>query len=775
MEGRLSFWSEFNRGSVLWLGDWGAGWLVLFALLSAVVLAATWLDLRELAGPRRLSLLVLRALALGTAVFVLLEPALELKHVTVVPNHIAVLVDASTSQTLPAAGNESRAERTRDALSALQRTIQHAEGEHRFDVVTLQLGEPVDPDDSAELVFDEPNTEILERIDAWRETLEADDIGGIVLLSDGIDNGALGDRVRRGEELDTMSLRILESLDTPIHTFASAEAGNLNDIAVRRVLRDDFAFVRNAVSVTADLRVLGRSGENITVTLYREGEPLQTRQVAITDDNADVRVDFEFVPQTIGKEIYHVESPVLDGEALASNNRSFFVLNVIRDQIRVLQVVGRPSWDVRFMRQFLQGNPNVDLISFFILRTNDDLRRTSNTELSLIPFPTEELFEEQLGSFDLVIFQNFNYGPYNMASYLPRVARYVEDGGGLLMTGGELSFASGGYSGTDVADVLPVTLPPSGSGAIDYDAFRPELTEAGVRHPVTRLIFDRVENNSLWQTLPEMNGTNVVTGLAPGATALATHPTRSAGGEPMPVIAVREVGEGRSMAVTVDNTWRWTFDGLRAGVEGDPFASFYNSAIRWLIRDPELNLVQVELPDEVVSPGEPLSGTVRVLRADYSPHAGAEGSLRVWYRPLDALADGPGEIISETPFTSDDQGRYTFTVPLAEEGAYRVDALVRNDEDEPMSDDEVALCVRDMLELRDIEARPELLRALSDATGGQHVTKASQLDDLTFRAPRVEAVDRRVVVELWNAPWLLLLVALLLGGEWLLRRRWGRL
>ena len=137
---------------------------------------------------------------------------------------------------------------------------------------------------------------------------------------------------------------------------------------------------------------------------------------------------------------------MLEGEAIAENNARAFLLKVIRDKIRVLQVTGRPSWDERFLRGLLKHDPNVDLVSFFILRTPTDVELVPSDELSLIPFPTEELFQEQLRSFDVVFLQNFNYGPYGIGAYLGEISDYVEEGGGLAMIGGDLSFTSGGYA-----------------------------------------------------------------------------------------------------------------------------------------------------------------------------------------------------------------------------------------------------------------------------------------------------------------------------------------
>src|SRR5207302_2660555 len=144
------------------------------------------------------------------------------------------------------------------------------------------------------------------------------------------------------------------------------------------------------------------------------------------------------------------------------NNSRAFVLKLIRAPASALLVVGRPSWDVRFLRQLLKRDPNVDLISFFILRTPGDDPHSSQDELSLIPFPTQEIFQEQLKTFDVVVFQNFNHRPYRMSQYLDGIATYVREGGAFAMIGGDQSFSAGDYAGTPIEVVHPVTLLPFG-------------------------------------------------------------------------------------------------------------------------------------------------------------------------------------------------------------------------------------------------------------------------------------------------------------------------
>lgn len=564
---------QYNEWSLLFLGGWGPGVLTLLVLLGLMVLGLSWYDLRDMQPHRRWTLITLRVLVYLIAVALLLEPALELKNVTKVKNHIAILVDTSLSQSLKVAdGQTKRIERAtayvRDELKSLLTT---PNDDHIFDLYTFdseltptnysEVARGLDPQGDA--------THILEAIEEVTNRTGRRDLGGFVVISDGIDSGLLGGRVRRGELVDRETTAFLERLGVPIHTLATASSEGLKDLSVEAVKYDDFAFVRNSISIDVTLRVVGFEPRRIPVVLKREGQLLQTREVEVGPDKTAYQVTFEFVPQQIGKEIYTVSTPHYEHEALTENNRKDFVLKVIRDKIRALQVVGRPSWDERFLRQLLKQNPNVDLISFFILRTGENAQVVPTSELSLIPFPTRELFEEELGSFDIVIFQNFNFRPYGMSQYLRRIAQYVRDGGGFVMVGGELSFTSGGYAGTPLADILPVMLSPPGnrSTLLNEQEYNLELTDAGMRHPITQLAFEPALNRELWAKLPPLEGTNAVLGAKPGATVLGHHPRLRSNGSPLPVVTVGEAQKGRVMAVTTDTTWKWSFHNF--GLGGD--------------------------------------------------------------------------------------------------------------------------------------------------------------------------------------------------------------
>ncbi|HEY1101374.1 MAG TPA: glutamine amidotransferase, partial [Myxococcota bacterium] len=486
------------------------------------------------------------------------------------------------------------------------------------------------------------------------------------------------------------------------------------------------------------------------------------------------RAKFTFTPQRAGKRLYTVQAPVLDGEAIAENNRLDFTVKLIRDRIRVLQVAGRPSWDERFVRRLLKENPSVDLISFFILRSTTDISGANNNELSLIPFPTRELFTEQLSTFDVVIFQDFNYRPYNMGVYLQNVADYVKGGGGFLMMGGDLGFSEGDYEGTPLAEVLPVTLRP-GHGHLDTEDFTPVLTDVGRRHPITDVAGMVASTTNPFAQLPPLQGVNLVAGLAPGATALLTHPFANGDdGRPQPVISVRDVEKGRSVAVTTDTTWHWSLPqvGLGGG-RGDAHRKLLANTLRWLIRDPELSRVKLGIDADArgIEPGATVTAIVRAQDALYQAEAGA--AVKLSLIPLDADARGDGTPPAAIdPLTTGADGSARASLHPDRPGAWKVKVEVDKDGQLVGVDEDVFVVRTASLERLHAEARPDLLRSLAVASGGRAVD-VDNVTGLPFVDHARVRVHRQKTEPLWNTATALLVIVGLAAVEWWWRRRRG--
>ena len=738
--------------------------VLLLAAGLAVVLSALSLWRQRRRG-RGLALLALRILAISACLAVACQPRLEYGQVSVVPNYVAVLVDASRSMGVaPPDRGPTRAERAAALLVKAQATFAAWEsGGHKLEL--YGFGEGLEA--ASRLSPPAPKAEatrIGEALSELRTRFSGRDLGAVILVSDGIDTGRIG----RGP-LDSDTRKTLAALAAPVHTVLVGES-ELRDLSVAAVLADDFAFVRTPVKLEAILRHNGLGGRVVEVSLLRDGRVIAAKPARLRKDAPQEKVVFDFTADHPGNHVFEIRTPVLAGEALDSNNRQVFTLNVIRDRVRVLHVCGRPSWNERFLRSLLRLDPNVDLVSFFILRTDTDDMPLGANELSLIPFPYQEIFDQQLKSFDLLIFDNFNFKPYWVEPYLPGVRAYVEAGGALAMIGGDLSFASGQYGDSQLQTVLPVDLggiAAEGADAWTTDSFRPRLTPEGRTHPVTSLHLDERANAVRWASLPPLVGINRVARLRPGARSLLVHPShKSADGKPAPVLATAEVGKGRSLALLTDSAWSWGFGAAGAGDDGRAFQRFWEGAMRWLVRDPALTLLRLDLDKGEYRRGQSVALRTRTLRSDFSPAPNVEVALEV--RPGDLTA-GDQPVRAFKVATGPDGEGHAMLDGL-EAGAYRLAGRATLD-GRPVATETTFVIQPEGRELDDVVARDRVLREIAEASGGEF--RDGSLGSPAVRPPRQVRVGSLRTVEIWSSPLVLLLAIGLLAAEWTLRRRTG--
>jgi uncharacterized membrane protein len=737
------------------------------ALLAVGAVGAVWLAARGLRGEpcraRRAALLALRAASAMLALFLLLEPAIELLQTARVRNRFAILVDASRSMAFPAelegpSRSAAAGEALGDARAALERLSD------RVDLEWYAFDEDLAPADPAEVIRGlSPRggaTDVLGALEAVASGAGGSTrrLAGALVVSDGADNAALADGL--GGEARAR----LRALGIPVNALAVGRSAP-RDLAIERVAVDDFAFVRNTVTVEATLRARGFANEEVRVVLRREGAIVASASVRLERGRDRYTVPLSFAPDATGTFVFTVAAPVFPGEAIAENNARSFVLRVIRDRVRVLLVAGRPSWDVRFLRGLLEQDPNVDLVSFFILRSNADDPGPQH-ELSLIPFPVPEIFGEQLRTFDAVIFQNFAYAPYRgleIERFLPNLRDYVRNGGGLAMLGGEQSFGDGRYGQTPLADVLPVA--PVDGATLSQGEVRARLTAEGRRHPVTNLAPGDAPNQAAWGSLPPVTAVNVTRPLprGSGASVLLEAPGVLGQGTPVPLVAVREVGAGRTLAVTTDGSWRWGFLAAEGGQGNRAYLRFWNSALRWLVRDPGLAPLQVEPETPAVEPGAPVGVSMSARAPDWSPAAG---------RRLTAeLVSEDGRAVARAEAVADEDGTARVELQPPGPGAYKI---VARGEGDP-STATAAVAVRGAgPEDADVAPRPELLAAVTEATGGRFsALPGGGVPDLRLADPEVVEIGRRKAVPFWDRWWFLGALAAALAAEWILRRRWG--
>jgi len=734
---------------------WAVALACALALVSLGVLLVFELRRRERGGP---TIVLTGLLAVAALLAAVARPVRIAARESVIGAKVIVLSDLSRSMALPQTGKAPRAE-VRDAAVA---EIAKKAKEARLHVMGFGDGAPV-PLSTKSTTADEtpsqeardssaPRSDLTSALRALGASAE-ERPQAIVVVSD----GRLDDP---GEDATKEQLQALgRDLKVPIHTVATTVASPA-DASVRRVSAAGAAVAHVPLPLKVDVGCAGGlSCDELTVTareLREDGAPalLATGLAHLKDGKGTV--DLAVTLDRAGARILEISITPPSGDTIPENDRRLLTFNVARERVRVLHVAGRPTSDVRALRQWLKSDASVDVVAFFILRTQSDTPNARQEDLSLIPFPVDELFTEHLPSFDAVVLQDFDAQPYGLERHLPQLARYVKAGGGLIMVGGQNSFVAGGYANTPLAEVLPVTLDGSaGATAADVANVVPAWTDDGRAAPLLSPLHDVVG-----EELPQMPGSNVLGDVRPGGLVLWAHPSRTTkSGAPMPILAIGDQGDGRSIALGLDGAWELEFSQLGARTSGRGYGALWDGLLGWLMRDPRFEPGQLELVSPCVA-DTPTKLRVRL------PSATAQKDMTVEVRRLDRQ-DVPPIHVDVPKRSAGSSSAVEISLPALAAGGYTARLKLGAG---PTTRRDFA-CESGGDEWADSRPDRERLRALASATGGSF---HDATDDLTLPLPKpaVVSAERHVVPLAPSWAWSLA-AAVALGVHWFARRRSG--
>ncbi|MDG2043582.1 MAG: hypothetical protein P8J78_03150 [Maricaulis sp.] len=478
---------------------------------------------------QRLSGWLWRSLAALAMALLLANPSLVEEQRDPLADIVVLVTDTSASMDV--------GDRTEASQTMAQALRDQTESDPLLDIVEVETTDNVD------------GTMMFEGVNQALASTPRDRIAGLVLVSD----GQIHDAPANPEELN---------LDAPIHHVMPGDR-NAGD---RRLIVEEaprYGIVGQTVSFNLRVEDSAMQGSVLVAVRFDGGDPQYHRIPIGRTAEVEVRVGQR------GQNVIEIEVEAGPQELSLINNRAAVHVTGVRDRLRVLLVTGEPHNGARAWRDLLKSDPSVDLVHFTILRPQDRQDNTPTDELALIQFPHRELFVERLDGFDLVIFDRYRRRNIVPALYFDNVARYVENGGALLVTAGPPYSGAASLSRTALAAVLPVRP----TGTISEQRILPQPTQDGLRHPVTAGLEGGGADPEWGAWLRHIQGVSLG-----GQTLLATE-------DGDPLLALQRRGLGRSAIVMTDQTWLWSrgYDG------GGPYAELFRRVAHWLMREPELD------------------------------------------------------------------------------------------------------------------------------------------------------------------------------------------
>ncbi|MGD9766512.1 MAG: hypothetical protein AB7U62_02620 [Pseudolabrys sp.] len=498
----------------------------LWAAAAAVLLIAALLIASRGRGA------LIRIVALALLLFALTNPSFTREDRDPVPSVAAVIVDKSPSQ-----GFGQREQQTEAARNEIVEKLKAIPG---LDVRVAEAGKADGENDG---------TKLFSALSSTLADVPPDRVAGAVFITDGrvhdvpADAGALG-------------------FDAPVHALVTGQR-NERDRRVVLMTTPRFGIVGQMQTITYKVEDQGGTGP-ARVTVRRDGEQLETRVVV---PGQTLRADVQ-IPHA-GQNIVEIEASPLEGELTPVNNRAVVSIDGVRDKLRVLLVSGEPHAGERTWRNLLKSDASIDLVHFTILRPPEKQDGTPINELSLIAFPTRELFQQKINEFQLIIFDRYARQGVLPIAYFDNIAKYVRDGGAVLIAAGPDYASQTSIWRTPLDQILPAEP----SGTVSESPFRAALTELGKRHPVTRGLEGADATPPHWSRWFRLVDTRAVTGVS-----------LMQGQGDKPLLVLQRQDEGRVALLLSDHIWLWA----RGYEGGGPHLDLLRRLSHWLMKQPDL-------------------------------------------------------------------------------------------------------------------------------------------------------------------------------------------
>jgi len=497
------------------------------AIAVAAIVAALLLAVRARGAP-------LRTVALAFVALALANPSLTREDREALPSVAVVVVDKSPSQNF--GDREKQAEAARAALSQRLGRIAGLE------VRTVEAGQADGETDG---------TRLFAALGAALADVPPDRVAGAIFITDGRVHDVPAEAAQLG-------------FAAPVHALITGRPGE-RDRRVVLVSAPRFGIVGQQQTIVLRVEDRGARPSPVQLTVRRDGETLENRNVTAGDT---IRVQVP-IPHA-GQNIVEIEASPMDGGELTTiNNRAVVAIDGVRDKLRVLLVSGEPHAGERTWRNLLKSDASVDLVHFTILRPPEKQDGTPIHELSLIAFPTRELFQQKINEFQLIIFDRYARQGVLPILYFDNIARYVRAGGAVLIAAGPDYASQTSLWRTPLESVLPAEP----SGRTTDQPYYAKLSELGKRHPVTRGLEGSEQDPPHWSRwfravdAHTTKGTNVLDGP-----------------DGKPLLVLSREGEGRVALLLSDHIWLWA----RGYEGGGPHLDLLRRLSHWLMKQPDL-------------------------------------------------------------------------------------------------------------------------------------------------------------------------------------------
>jgi len=721
------------------------GWFILFVLAAA---AGAYYAYRNVARDKySVGLVVLRAVTFSVLAFIFLRPVLNISTVLLQESYLAVVIDNSESMNIKDDGQVSRSEQLQKQLEATKFFTRLGE---KFKVRTYRFDRDAERIERMErLTYNGKRTRLESATDLLYQELGTVPLSGVVLITDGVDNAS-----KQWSE----SLSRLEARHIPFYTVGVGSENITRDAEIVKVAAPRETLKESTAVVDVSYRSHGFSGRKATMYVRENGVLLKSQEIVLPPDGEIAEKSIDLPVKNEGTRLFSFSLQAQD-DRIPENNTLDALVEIKNDHPQILYIEGEPRCEFKFLRRAIQDDPNIRLVTLLRSSQNKFYRQGIDKEEMLaegFPKKREELFQYKgliFGSIESTFFSQ---------DQLKMVVDFVSNrGGGYLMMGGRNSFVGGRYQNSPIADILPVQMAQEDRVPI-IGRLKLAVTPYGQTHPLMKLSADANANIKQWSELPPLNDFNKTLDQKVGGIVLARGQTEQKGSPEPILLAYQRYGRGRTMAFTSGSSWRWQ---MEMDHEDMTYELFWKQILRWLVNtspDP----VMISSDKDTYLPGEAVRLYAEVSNKTFDRMNNAKVVAKI---------TNPDGVTESLPldWNGAQEGVYQTELNASAPGIYHVEVDAAQGS-ENLGKNRAAFQVQDRpVEYYNAQLDTRFLQSVASATGGRYypLSKIGDVpDDAVYVGGETSFIEQK---ELWDVPFLFMLLCLTLAGEWFWRKRKG--
>ncbi len=721
-------------------------WFILFIIAAA---AGAYYAYRNVARDKySIGLVVLRAVTFSVLAFIFLRPVLNISTVLPQESYVAVVIDNSESMKIKDDGQVSRSEQLQKQLETTnffkRLSDKFKVRMYRFDRDAERI------EHMGRMNYSGKRTRFESATDLLYQELGTVPLSGVVLITDGVDNAS---------KQWTESLSRLEARHIPFYTVGVGSENITRDAEIVKVAAPRETLKESTAVVDVSYRSHGFSGKKATLYVRENGVLLKSEEVVLPADGEIAEKSIDLPVKNEGTRLFSFALQAQD-DRIPENNTLDALVEIKNDHPQILYIEGEPRWEFKFLRRAIQDDPNIRLVTLLRSSQNKFYRQGIDKEEMLaegFPKKREELFQYKgliFGSIESTFFTQ---------DQLKMVVDFVSNrGAGFLMMGGRNSFVGGRYQNSPIADILPIQMSQEDRTPI-IGRLKLAVTDYGRTHPLMKLSPDANANIKQWSELPPLNDFNKTLEAKVGGIVLARGQTEQKGSSEPILLAYQRYGRGRTMAFTSGSSWRWQ---MEMDHEDMTYELFWKQVLRWLVNtspDP----VMISSDKDTYLPGEAIRLYAEVSNKTFDRMNNAKVIAKV------TNPDGVTESLA-LDWNGAQEGVYQTELNAGEKpGIYRVEIDAAQGS-ENLGTNRTAFQVQDRpVEYYNALLDTRFLQSVASATGGRYypLSKIGDVpDDAVYVAGETSFVEQK---ELWDVPFLFMLLCVTLAGEWFWRKRKG--